>query len=139
MAAAASSDEFKSPDKPYVVLVAGSRNINNFPLVCNILDREFLILRNRYANLMIISGGARGVDLIAKFYAQKNKIPFKEFPVTSTEWATFGRGAGPKRNSKMVEESDYLIAITTGSPGTQDTITKMMAMGKMHRVYRMEG
>lgn len=137
------SESSEAIDKPFTVLVAGSRDINNYALVCQILDNEFFILKNLYSNIRIISGGAKGVDSLAEFYARKNSIPFEEFAVTRDHWEQYPGRAGLMRNSLMVAQADYLIAITNGSSGTQDTITKMTAklkkIGKIDRlkVYKI--
>lgn len=68
----------------------------------------------------IVSGGARGVDSNAREYAQKNKIPLKEF---LPDYRRFGRGAPLKRNLQIIEYADMVIAFWDGkSHGTKFVI-----------------
>lgn len=50
---------------------------------------------------VIVSGGARGVDTLARDTARKYKKNFKEFPVESFEWNTLGKRSGHIRNGVM--------------------------------------
>jgi hypothetical protein len=58
---------------------------------------------------MIISGGARGTDTMAKRFANEYHYPFKEF---LADWGKYGRAAGPIRNQEMadfVKNGDCLL------------------------------
>ena len=56
------------------VAVIGSRIFEGSNLIAHYLDREL----TRYSELSIISGGASGVDTIAKKYAFERKIDYIE-------------------------------------------------------------
>lgn len=71
---------------------------------------------------MIISGGAKGADTLAKSYAKERHIPFDELV---PDWGKKGRNAGLLRNTDIVERSTHLIAFPTKeSKGTWDSIRK---------------
>ena len=98
------------------VIIAGSRTITAYSLV------ESAVARWKNYGLTIeeiVCGEAKGIDLLGRHYGEQNGIPIKSFPA---DWDKHGKKAGYLRNSQMVEYADGLIAITTGSPGTQHTI-----------------
>ena len=76
----------------------------------------------------IVSGGAKGVDSCAREYAEKNKIPLKEF---LPDYKRYGRGAPLKRNIEIIEYADKVIAFWDGkSRGTKFVIDNCGKMGK---------
>ena len=97
------------------IIISGSRNYNNKEFVYKKLDE---ILRE-YKHIVIVEGGATGVDALARQYAIDNYIPYKEFPAS---WSLFGRKAGVLRNQQMADYSDVLIAFYNGSRGTSNMI-----------------
>uniref|UniRef100_A0A6C0CIS1 YspA cpYpsA-related SLOG domain-containing protein n=1 Tax=viral metagenome TaxID=1070528 RepID=A0A6C0CIS1_9ZZZZ len=108
---------------PYVLLVVGSRHLECY----DVFHKTMGIMLAKwgsagYSPSLIISGGCRGVDTMAKRYAQEMKHAFEEFPA---EWKLYGASAGPKRNTIMVQKADRVIAfVDEHSVGTWDTITK---------------
>lgn len=92
------------------VAVIGSRSLN----VTNLKD---YIPENVSE---IVSGGAKGIDSDARNFAQKNKIPLKEF---LPDYKKFGRAAPLKRNLQIIEYADIVIAFWDGkSHGTKYVI-----------------
>jgi len=81
---------------------------------------------------LIISGGAIGVDTIAKQYAIEHNIPFLEF---LPEYGKYPAKSAPIiRNKKIVDNCDVLIAYWDGkSKGTKMTIDYATKKGK--KVY----
>ena len=68
----------------------------------------------------IVSGGARGVDLKAREYAEEHNIKLTEF---LPEYNRYKRGAPIKRNIQICEYSDKVLAIWDGkSRGTKFVI-----------------
>ncbi len=68
----------------------------------------------------IVSGGAKGVDTIAKKYAIENNIKLVEF---LPQYERFGRVAPLKRNLCIIEYSDIVIAFwDSKSKGTKHVI-----------------
>lgn len=85
----------------------------------------------------IVSGGARGVDTIAKQYAMERNIEYTEFPARwgetegkpeseireRNDGSSYWAKAGIERNREMIEYGDVCIAIWDGeSSGTKSTI-----------------
>ena len=104
------------------VIVAGSRDFQNYPLLCKELDK----IRESIAE--IVCGEARGADTLGRTYAYDNDIPIKSFPA---DWHTYGNQAGFIRNEQMGDYADELIAFWDGqSPGTRHMIKYMQNLGK---------
>lgn len=59
-----------------------------------------------------------GVDLQALTWADSNDIPRRRF---IADWTTYGRGAGPVRNRRMLDEfQPALLVVFPGGAGTAD-------------------
>ena len=92
------------------VLVCGGREYS---------DREYV-----YETLdtikpdVIIQGGARGADALAKDWAAYRGVPCEEF---KADWNQHGRAAGFIRNKKMLDEGlpDLVVAFD-GGKGTEN-------------------
>ena len=86
----------------------------------------------RYQPEVVVSGGARGIDTIARQVARKHG-----FTVDEKLPKPKAKGRGPyiqalfDRNSDIVADSDRLIAIMSKgrSNGTMDTVRKAKAKG----------
>ena len=92
--------------------IVGSRNFDNYAFLKEMLSW--------YDIKKIISGGAKGADSLAKKYATEYNIPVVEF---LPDWDRFGKSAGYKRNTQIVEASEALIAFWDGvSKGTKHSI-----------------
>jgi hypothetical protein len=95
------------------VIVAGSRNINDYDLVNRVIEES------KFGVTEIVSGGARGVDGTAIMWAEENRIPCRVF---IARWER-SKSAGYLRNSAMAHYADALIAIWDGeSKGTKHMI-----------------
>jgi len=98
------------------LIIAGSRNFNDYKKLCKICDH---LLQNQ-ANIEIVSGAARGTDQLGEKYASEKGYPIKQFPAN---WNKYGKAAGPKRNLQMANYADALIAFWDGkSRGTKNMI-----------------
>lgn len=105
------------------LIVAGGREFSDVSLVYKKLDEHIA-----GADVLIISGGARGADTLALDYAADRGLPIKIMPA---EWEARGKGAGYIRNSAMADEADELIAFWDGeSRGTKHMIDTMLAKAK---------
>lgn len=70
--------------------------------------------------LVIVSGGARGVDSWAADEARIRDIPVEEYPA---EWVRYGKRAGFLRNEDIVKAANKVVAFWDGeSRGTKHTI-----------------
>lgn len=71
----------------------------------------------------IIEGGARGADSLGAQYAEEVGIPSRRFPAL---WGTYGKAAGPIRNTQMLKEGapDLVVAfLAPNSRGTKHMIS----------------
>lgn len=93
-------------------IIAGSRDFNNYDKVCEVCSQ--------YDITEVVSGGARGADLLGERYAQEHSITLKVFPA---EWDKYGKSAGYRRNEQMAAYAEQLIAFWDGcSHGTKHMI-----------------
>ena len=112
--------------------IVGSRNFKNYSAFKSIIEP----IIKRHDEIEIVSGGARGVDELAKRYAKLNKIPYTEF---LADWDEHGKAAGPIRNKQIAEYCDEAIAIPYGvSKGTYNTISLFVKAGKVVRIIKGE-
>ncbi len=82
----------------------------------------------------IVSGGARGVDSSAKAYALSHGLKLTEF---LPEYDKYGRSAPLKRNIKIIEYADLVMAFWDGqSHGTKFVIESCKKMNKPVRIFR---
>ena len=96
-----------------ILAVVGSRTFTNYQLFVAELDRYSDITR-------IISGGAKGADMMARRYAKENNITIREY---IPNWNLYGKSAGYKRNVFIVDDADQLIAFwDSTSRGTKHSI-----------------
>ena len=83
----------------------------------------------------IVSGGAKGIDTVAKEYALKNSIKLTEF---LPEYSKYKRGAPLKRNLQIIEYADVVIAFWDGkSRGTRFVIENCNKIQKKITVIHM--
>lgn len=83
----------------------------------------------------IVSGGAKGIDTYAANLAKLCGCKLVEF---KPEYKRYGRAATIIRNTKIVEESDMVVAFPSdSSKGTYDTIRKAQKAGKQVKVIKI--
>lgn len=84
----------------------------------------------------IVSGGALGIDTMAEMLAAEFDFPMK---VYRAEWNKYGRSAGPRRNTFIVNHCDRLVAFPDiHSVGTRDSMKKAKAQKKLVGVWDWE-
>lgn len=118
------------------IVIAGSRSIKNISLLLEAMDRAvktgFIKPDHSYE---IISGGAVGVDTLAREYAQQFNYPIREF---KPDYAQYGTAAPFRRNTAMAEYGDVLIAVWDGSSrGTQHMVGQMQKLNKPVFVFQI--
>jgi len=118
---------------PIKVALVGSRNINDMDFV----ERQFFrVLRKEGIDIddvVVVSGGAIGVDTLAQVIAKKHGL---SIIIHYPQWWRFGKAAGPMRNAKIVKDADVVLAIRTeASKGTNDLVKKAHTVGK--KVYEI--
>lgn len=80
--------------------------------------------------LVVIHGGARGVDGWADEWCFRTRTDKEVYPITKEEWDALGMSAGPKRNLQMLREGkpDLVLAFPGGN-GTLDMLAQAAARG----------
>lgn len=103
------------------IVVAGSRFFNDKAFVYKTLDKYIDFLFEPGKKLVIVDGGAKGVDTLAHQYAVDNGFETK---TVLANWDENGKSAGAIRNAQMADESNILIAFYSGteSRGTKNMI-----------------
>jgi len=115
------------------VIVAGSRSFNNEILLREKLD-TLLSLKVDTHRVVIVSGGARGADLLGEGYASFRGFSCERYPA---QWDKFGKKAGLLRNEQMARVADALAAFWDGSSrGTKHMIDVMQRAGKLVEVVQ---
>lgn len=103
--------------------IVGSRNFTDNSVFNTLVDTW---IKEHGTPSLIISGGALGVDNLAKQYAIAHNIPKL---IIHPQWIKYGKAAGPMRNTEIVNAATHILAFPSHQgKGTQDTISK--AQGK---------
>lgn len=86
------------------VAIVGSRSVDEkyYQLLCSKVPKGASI---------IISGGAKGADALAKIYAEENQLDYIEI---LPDYAKYGRAATIRRNEKIVDMADYVLVLWDG-------------------------
>lgn len=109
------------------VAIIGSRCFDNFDLTPYIPDNT----------TEIVSGGAVGVDTVAKEYAISNNIKYTEF---LPEYKKYGHNAPLVRNISIIKHADLVLAFWDGqSHGTKYVIEKCKSMNIPLYLYMPKG
>jgi hypothetical protein len=90
------------------VIIAGSRNFVDYKLLCETCD---YMLQNK-TDIEIVSGRAKGADLLGEKYAKERGHKIKEFPAA---WDAYGKSAGYIRNEEMAKYADAAIVFWDGN------------------------
>lgn len=99
------------------LIVAGSRDFNDFQLLRNKLD---FFLSKTDEKVEIVSGTCRGSDRLGERYAGLRKLKVKKFPAN---WNKYGLSAGYKRNEQMAKYASHCVVFWDGkSRGTKHMI-----------------
>lgn len=106
------------------VAIIGSRGFTNFDLT-PYLPRDIT---------EIVSGGAKGVDTVAKNYAAEHNIKYTEF---LPEYNKYGKRAPLVRNIDIIKYSDLVLAFWDGtSRGTKFVIENCEKLGIAVKVFK---
>lgn len=105
------------------VVVAGSRNFNDYKKLCDVLDDLNLTPEDE-----IVSGTARGADKLGEKYAEEHSIKIKRFPA---DWDKYGKRAGYLRNEEMAKYCTEGVIFWDGeSKGTKHMINLLSKYNK---------
>lgn len=103
------------------VAIIGSRN-------CDGLTVERIIENLPQKISSVISGGAMGVDTLAREVAKRLKLPILEI---LPDYKTFGRTAPLVRNKQIVDKADEVVAFWDyKSRGTRNAIIECLRIHK---------
>ena len=96
-------------DKFYL-LVVGSRSLTIYALIEGYLDK---LVSERLADydIVVVSGGAKGVDTLAERWADNRGY---EKVIMPADWEKEGKSAGFKRNARMhqfIAEKDHKLVV----------------------------
>ena len=115
------------------VIIAGSREFNDYQLLCLTMDK---LLVNIKVPIVVVCGMARGADSLGKRYAEEKGFYVDEHPAN---WRKFGKAAGYIRNEEMAMNADALVAFWDGkSRGTEHMINLANKHGLMVRIKRYD-
>lgn len=108
-------------------IIAGSRNFTDeYELVVSMPLVPWDITE-------VVSGGARGADILGETWADTHNIPVKRF---IPEWDTYGKAAGHMRNRDMAEYAEALVAFWDGwSAGTRNMIDTAKRLGLFVHIF----
>ena len=114
----------KKASEAMKLAIIGSRTFNDYYAAEQVFLKEF-----REQDITeIVSGGAKGADLIGKDIAVNFKLKYKEF---LPDWQKFGRSAGFRRNQDIIDYCDLVLAFWDGkSKGTANSIDIATRQGK---------
>lgn len=87
--------------------IVGSRGIDDQMLFVHGLAEALADMKDPFFD-EIVSGGARGVDAMAKRYAELHGYTYTEFPA---DWNRHGKKAAFLRNRDIVQYADHVLAI----------------------------
>lgn len=85
----------------YYLIVAGSRNFNNYEYLKASLDYLLYDLVKEKYPITIISGTAKGADTLGERYAKERGYGIIRMPAN---WEEFGKRAGYIRNAEMANK-----------------------------------
>lgn len=100
------------------LLICGGREFNDMDKL------HAAIMKLPFMPTIVIEGGARGTDRLAKTWAIKHGIHYAEVPAL---WDQYEKTAGPRRNKAMLTlNPEYCLAMPGGN-GTADMVKKCNA------------
>ena len=117
------------------ILVVGSRTYNNKRNIAKTIDGYISDIKGR-KNILIISGGAKGVDSIAVEHSKSKEIETKTF---EANWTLYDKKAGFIRNTIMGDTCTEAIVFWDGkSKGTKNMINILERMGKPYKLIKVK-
>ena len=136
------------------IMICGSRTFNNYTLLAEKVT-EAIVKRNIHRNthnIIIVSGKAKGADILGEKFAQQYQLEIEEYPakwndLTITpckiKYNMYGKPynclAGLNRNTDMINASDLIIMFHDGkSKGTLDDLNKCKKLNKDYEYILFE-
>ncbi len=124
-------------ERPWRVIVCGGRTYTHRASVYALLYDALLGQRTPidqynvlpWLQCEFITGAAPGADTLAEAWWHEAGRPGTLYRYPA-EWSLFGRGAGPKRNARMLRERQPTLVIAfEGGAGTADMTRRARAAG----------
>lgn len=117
-------DNILNYDKFYLSVI-GSRSITDRDFVFKNIKIVIKNIKKYYHksdnNIVIVSGGAKGVDTFGEEFADKFG---NEKIIIKPDWNKFGKSAGFKRNYNIVRISNFVLAfVKNNSNGTLNSLS----------------
>ena len=113
-------------EQAMIALVCGDRNWTDVGMV----TRRLKVLQLHHPDSIILEGGCRGADLIAREVAQQLGLDVIEIPAN---WVRHGKAAGPIRNRIMLDFQPGLVIVfhpgLARSKGTADCVKEARRRG----------
>lgn len=101
------------------IVVTGGRDFADVERVAAALSA----IHRKHGISHLIQGGAGGADQLSAEWAWANNIPVCTF---NADWRANGRGAGPMRNQRMIDEGKPDAAVAfAGGRGTADMVRRI--------------
>jgi len=117
------------------ILICGSRFYKNYIKIYYYIKS----LQEKCDDLIIIEGGARGADRLARNACITLGIEYKEY---QANWDKYGKAAGPIRNKKMLDDNPDIDLVVSfhedinSSKGTKDMLNKARKKGIRVEKYK---
>jgi len=112
--------------------VIGSRGFHDYEFLK--LEIKKFLQENNFTLTKIISGGAKGADKMAEYYATEYSIPITIF---FPDWDKYGKSAGFMRNEQIINTADAVIAFWDGtSKGTLGSINLSKEKNKILKIVQ---
>ena len=116
------------------IAVSGSRSFKYPDLATQWIDGYIRKKRWQLDDVVIITGGAIGIDAAVEIYCLRRGI---KNLITHARWIELDTAAGPIRNKHIVQLSDEVIAFWDGkSKGTGGTIKYAQKIKKPIHIFR---
>jgi hypothetical protein len=98
------------------IIIAGGRYFSDYDRLYKSCSK----ILEKILDIEIVSGTAKGADMLGERFSKDNGYKLKQFPA---DWDKFGKSAGYRRNAEMAKYADALIAFWDGnSRGTKNMI-----------------
>lgn len=111
------------------IAIIGSRTFNDYSFLKNKIDE--IILNEK--EVIVISGGAKGADTLAKNYAKEKNFELIEF---LPDWKKYKKAAGIIRNKLIIENCDIVVAfLIDNSKGTLNSLGVAKKLEKPSYVF----
>ena len=130
------------------VIIAGSRTFNDYEFLKSECTRIIVEAQWKYgisnSEIEIVSGGAKGADLLGEQFAKEFGLPVKRFPANwkdmtppcipaHNQFGTYNKLVGMNRNQKMAEyvheNGGFLIAFNCWTNGILDMMKRARLLG----------